>query len=83
MVIRIIYTRSIFIFAVELLLEKSTRKSNKTAMVVMIARERASERARVFETVKRMQPISRKSGGGRRRREEPVGKKFLQFNGIL
>lgn len=30
-----------------------------------------------------MQPISRKSGGGRRRREEPVGKKFLQFNGIL
>lgn len=79
MVIRIIYTRSIFIFAVELLLEKSTRKSNKTVMVVMIARERA----RVFETVKRMQPISRKSGGGRRRREEPVGKKFLQFNGIL
>lgn len=81
---RIKYTRgrSIFIFAVELLLEKSTRKSNKTAMVVMIARERAREYLRDGEA--NATEISRKSGGGRRRRrEEPVGKKFLQFNGIL
>lgn len=81
---RIKYTRgrSVFIFAVELLLEKSTRKSNKTAMVVMIARERAREYLRDGEA--NATEISRKSGGGRRRRrEEPVGKKFLQFNGIL